>query len=293
MLDLARLLHRSIPRKRESIAAASLDSRFRGNGRGWLTAALRGLAGAGALFAASFAEAEAPAGYQPIYASPTRVNMGGRPVTADIALYADLKAAKAGDLRLALVTDVTDFIADVEKDLEKWVATHQERCGQRWAAGKPLIEFPTGAIRFALDIEFEIWTCGWNGEAEPSMLALETGSVDVTLNPFIDAGKLQASLGDFAIDNRSGVSKYLPLEFVLGGILEQEIKNLNLNPKFYKAPKPLIEEGFVYEAIRGDRNAEGRVIITARYKAQGPAAKLKTLADRVRAEGISSEGVKQ
>lgn len=245
------------------------------------------------LFAGATAFAAASAGYETIYDAPTRVNLGGRPVIANIALSTDRAAAKKGELKLVLTTDVTDFIADTERDLEKWVAAHQDRCGQRWGAGKPYIGFPKGAIRFALDIELEVWNCGWNGKGEPSRLTLDTGKVDVSLIPFAVDGKLQARLGEFKIDNRSGVSKYLPLEFVVRSILEQEIKKLNRNPKFYKAPKPLIEEGFVYESIAGDRNEQGRVIITARYRATGKESTLKRVADRVRAEGITSEGVKQ
>lgn len=244
-------------------------------------------------FLSCAAGAAAPKGYETIYDAPTRVNMGGRPVTADIVLYADRAVAKKGDLKLVLETDVTAFIADVERDLEKWVATHQERCGQRWAAGKPYIGFPQGAIRFALDIEYEVWNCGWNGKGDPSRLALETGKVDVTLVPAAVDGKLQASLGEFRIDNRSGVSKFLPLEFVLRGILEQEIRKLNENPKFYKPPAPFIGEKFGYEKIVGTTTAEGRVIITAHYRAKGKEAALKRVVDRVRSEGISAEGVKQ
>lgn len=252
---------------------------------------LSAIAAALAFFAPA-AEAAAPKGYAAIYDAPTRVNMGGRPVAADIVLYTDKAAAKKGDLKLILETDVTAFIADVERDLEKWVATHQERCGQRWAAGKPYIGFPEGAIRFALDIEYEVWNCGWNGKGDPSRIALETGRVDVTLVPAGVDGKLQASLGEFAIDNRSGMSKFLPLEFVLRGILEQEIKKLNENPKFYKAPKPFIDEKFGYEKIVGTTK-DDRVIITAHYRAKGKEAALKRVVDRVRSEGISAEGVKQ
>lgn len=239
------------------------------------------------------AVAAAPKSLERFYDAPTRVNMGGRPVTADIALYTDRALAKKGDLKLVLVTDVTDFIADVEKDLEKWVATHQDTCGQRWNAGKPIIDFPEGAIRFALEIELEVWNCGWNGKGEPGRMMLETGKIDVTLIPAAIDGKLQASLGDFSITNRSGVSKYLPLEFITQSIIEQELKKLNDNPKFYKAPKPFVDEGFVYESIAGDTGADNRVIITARYRAKGKESVLKTIADRVRSEGISAEGVKQ
>jgi hypothetical protein len=248
------------------------------------------VAAVAALLAAAVAP---PAGYEPIYDAPTRVNMGGRPVTADIALYADKKAAAQGDLRLVLMTDVTDFIGDVEKDLEKWAAAHQERCGQRWRAGDPLIEFPPNAIRFALAVELELWTCGWNGQSDPSRLALEGGTVDATLIPSVVDGRLQASLGEFSIDQRTGVSKYLPLEFVIKAILDQEIKKLNANPKFYKAPRPFIDEGFVYQSIRADRTDAGRVVITARYRARGKESALGRVADRVRAEGISAEGVKK
>ena len=250
---------------------------------------------AAAICALAFCAAAAavPDGYETIYDAPTRVNLGGRPVIADIALHADRAAAKKGDLKLALTTDVTDFIADVETDLEKWVADHQDPCGQRWKAGKPYIGFPKGAIRFALDIELAVYQCGWNGKSDPSLLTTETGHVDATLIPSAVDGKLQAALGDFSITNRGGVSKFLPLEFVTRAIAEQEIKKLNDNPKFYKAPKPLIDEGFGYESIVGETTSDDRVVITARYRAKGKEAALKRVADRVRAEGISSEGVKQ
>lgn len=233
-----------------------------------------------------------PAGYETIYDAPTRVNMGGRPVVAGIALHTDRKAAAAGDLKVVLTTDVTPFIADVEKDLEKWVKTHQDRCGQRWGAGKPVIAFPTGAIRFSLDIEVEVWNCGWDGKGEPGRFMREAGSIDVTLDPYVENGKLQARLAGLSIDNRSGMSKYLPLETVLSPILTEELKKLNANPKFYKAPKPFITEGFVYQSIAGQRTTAGRILITARYRAKGKEETLKRLVDRVRAEGIAAEGVK-
>ena len=248
---------------------------------------------AAAMIAGGAALAAAPDGYETIYDAPTRVNLGGRPVTAGIELATDRAAAKKGDLKLVLVTDVTDFIADVETDLEKWVAAHQDRCGQRWKAGKPVIDFPKGAIRFALDIELNVYHCGWNGKSDPSLWTTETGSIDVTLNPSAVDGRLQAALGAFSIGNRSGVSKYLPLEFVTRTLIEQEIKKLNENPKFYKAPIPFVEEGFGYEGISGETRDDGRVIITASYRAKGKEAALKRVVDRVRAEGISSEGVNQ
>ena len=246
-----------------------------------------------ALLAVLPARAAAPDGYETIYDAPTRVNLGGRPVIAGIELATDRAAAKKGDLQLLLITDVTDFIVDVEKDLEKWVAAHQDRCGQRWKAGKPYIGFPKVAIRFALDIELDVYHCGWNGKSDPTLLTSETGRVDATLTPSAVDGKLQAELSAFSIANRGGVSKFLPLEFVTRAIIEQEIGKLNENPKFYKAPKPIIDEGFGYEAIAGETRDDGRVIITARYRAKGKEAALTRVADRVRAEGISSEGVKQ
>lgn len=245
------------------------------------------------LAAGASALAAPPAGYETIYDAPTRVNMGGRPVTADIKLYADRKAAKAGNLKVVLETDVTDFIADVEKDLEKWVAAHQDPCGQRWTAGKPYIGFPDGSIRFALEIELQVYNCGWNGKGAPARMMLESGKVDVTLIPYADTGKLQARLGEFKIENRNGVSKYLPLEFVTRSIIDQELKKLNENPKFYKAPKPFIDEKFGYESIVGTVGKDKRVIITARYRAAGKETTLERLVDKVRSEGISAEGVKE
>lgn len=243
--------------------------------------------------APSLAASAPPRGYETIYDAPTRVNMGGRPVTAVIALHADRLLAKKGDLRLVLETDVSKFIIDVERDLENWVAAHQDRCGQRWNAGKPIIDFPKGAIRFALDIELQVYNCGWNGKGEPSRMMLETGFIDVTLIPSAVDGKLQASLGEFTITNRSGMSKFLPLEFVVGSILDQEIGRLNENPKFHKPPKPFVDEGFQYESIAGEADKKGRVVITARYRAKGPESVLSKIAERVRAEGISAEGAKQ
>lgn len=247
----------------------------------------------GALSSFSAAVAAAPASLEKFYDAPTRVNMGGRPVTANIALFADRALAKTGDLEIALVTDVTDFIADVEKDLEKWVAAHQDRCGQRWGAGKPIIDFPDGAIRFTLDVELQVYNCGWDGRGRPGRMMLEAGKIIVTLIPAAIDGKLQASLGDLSIANRSGVSQFLPLEFIAQSIIEQELKKLNDNPKFYKAPKPFADDGFVYESISGASDANKRVIITARYRAKGKESVLERLADRVRSEGISAEGVKQ
>ncbi len=236
---------------------------------------------------AATAAAQAPAGYEAIDAGPTNVNLGGRPVVADITVYADRAAAKRGDLRVALVTDVTSFIEETERDLENWVATHQERCGNRWGAGEPYIAFPPGAIRFALYLELEVWNCGWDGKGEPGRLAREAGKVDVTLNPYVEDGKLQARLGAFSITEQNGVSKYLPLEFVARQALNGELKKLNENRKFYRAPKPFYDEGFSYESIGAQKHAGDRVVITARYKARGPAETLQRLAKKMREEGVT------
>jgi hypothetical protein len=231
-------------------------------------------------------------GHKVIYDAPTTVNMGGREVVADIALHADINAAAKGVTRIALVTDVTKFIVDVEKDLAKWIAAHQDRCGERWAAGKPVIDFPDGAIRFAVDIEVEVWTCGLNGAGEPKRLTREGGDVDVTLLPYVEDGKLQARINAFTIKNRSGVSRYLPLELVVRRLLDDEMAKLNKNPKFYPAPKPFISEGFGYESIRGVKKGD-RTIIVARYRGKGAANAYSRLAARVKAEGIEAEGVKK
>lgn len=232
------------------------------------------------------AAAQAPVGYEPIYDEPTAVNLGGRPVVADIALYADMKAAARGDLRLALVTDVTPFIEETERDLENWIAAHQERCAERWGAGEPYIAFPPGAIRFALYLKFEMWNCGWDGKGQPGRIAREAGKIDVTLNPYIEDGKLQARLGALSISEQSGLSKYLPLEFVARQALAGELKKLNENRKFHRAPEPLYGEGFQYDSI-GAREADGRVVITARYQAKGSAEAFGRLAAKLRESGLT------
>lgn len=243
-----------------------------------------------ALLLAGAAAAQGPDDYDVIYDEPTKVNLGGRPVIADIAFYVDQTAAENDDLRLALVTDVTKFVDETEQDLENWIAARQERCGERWKAGEPLIAFPPGAIRFALYLEYEMWNCGWNGKGEPGRMARETGRIDVTLKPFVINGHLQAELTAFSITERSGVSKYLPLEYVTRRVLNSELKKLNYNPKFYKPPKPLYGEGFRYESISAKQTGDGRVVITARYKATGNAEKFDRVVDAVRRDGITSEG---
>lgn len=239
------------------------------------------------LTVAGAANAQPWIGHEVIYEGPTPVNLAGRPVVADIALHADMKAAEKKILRVALVTDVTTFVAQTETDLENWIATRQADCGERWKAGEPLIDFPQGAIRFALDLEIEYWTCGVDGKAAPSRLARETGRVDVTLIPYVEEGKLQARLGDFSIDNRTGVSKYLPLEFLVRRALDQELVKLNKNTKFYRAPKPFVGLGYKYESMKGEKKPDGRIIITARYRAAGEAAAYRTLAAKMREAGIS------
>ena len=233
--------------------------------------------------------AQAPDHFTLIYDEPTNVNLGGRPVIADIAFYTDEEAALDGDLQLALVTDVTKFVDETERDLENWIAAHQNRCGERWGAGEPTIEFPTGQIRFALYLENEMWNCGLRGRGEPGRFTRETGEIDVTLEPYIEEGKLQARLAALSIDQRSGVSRFLPLEFVLRRVLTSEINKLNLNQKFYQAPKPLIDDGFAYVSIDAEITEDERTVITARYEANGERAVLDRLMIRIREDGITQE----
>ncbi len=235
---------------------------------------------------AASATAQPWIGHVVIYEGPTPVDLAGRPVVADIALHADMNSAAKKILRVALLADVTKFVAQTETDLENWIANRKADCGERWRAGEPLIDFPQGAIRFAVDLEIEYWTCGVDGKARPSRLARETGRVDVTLIPYVEDGKLQTRLGNFSIDNRTGVSKYLPLEFIVRGALDQEIAKLNKNTKFYRAPKPFVDLGYKYESMKGERNLGGRVIIIARYRASGETSRYATLAAKVREAGI-------
>lgn len=233
------------------------------------------------------AKAQPPAGYEKIYDAPTAVNLAGRPVVADIALHADRAAARRGDLRLALVTDVTKFVAETEQDLENWIAGRRADCGERWKSGDPRISFPQNAIRFAIYLEIEYWTCGLRGQGEPARLAQETGNVDVTLVPYVADGKLQARLGAFELSEQTGLSKYLPLEFVIGRALEQELAKLNDNPKFYRAPQPLYAEGFVYDGLKAAQTADARIVITALYRARGDEAALDRIVRRLRASGVT------
>lgn len=231
------------------------------------------------------ARAQAPAGYAEIYNEPTNVNLGGRWVVADIALYAD--TPQAGELRLALVTDVTKFIEETGRDLENWVAARQDRCGERWDAGEPQISFPGDAIRFVLDLEYEMWSCGLGGQGAPGRIAREAGRIDVTLDPYVEDGKLQAGLAGLSVDEREGVSKYLPLEFVARQVINSELAKLNRNRKFYRAPNPLYAEGFEYESIGAEKLAGDRTVITARYRASGGLDKLDRLVEAVLEEGIT------
>jgi hypothetical protein len=235
----------------------------------------------------SVALAQTPEGFEKIYDAPTNVNLGGRWVVADIELYADMTAAQENELHVALVTDVTKFIEETEQDLENWIATHQDRCGERWSASEPIIEFPPGSIRFIVEIELEIWNCGFRGRGEPGRFAREAGRIDVTLDPYIEDGKLQARLQSFYVDDREGVSKYLPLEFVARRVVNSELDKLNKNRKFYRAPNPFADEGFEYESIRGRKLDGDRVVITARYRAAGGPEVLDRLVEAVRGDGIT------
>lgn len=240
-----------------------------------------------AALAAAGAAAQGPQGFTQIYSEPTNVNLGGRWVVADIALYADMEGVDRDDLRLALVTDVTKFIEQTEDDLRNWIATHQERCGNRWHADDPLIEFPDGAIRFALNLELEVWSCGWNGKGEPGRLTREAGKVDVTLQPYILGGRLQARLLAFSFGDRQGYSKYLPLESLARLMLDNELVKLNENRKFYRAPEPLNGEGFSYRNIEAKVGADGEVVITALYRTQGPSEKLDRVVAKLRKNGLT------
>ena len=233
--------------------------------------------------------AQAPHGFTQIYHEPTKANLGGRPVVADIALFVDAEAAKRRDLQLALVTDVTKFVVETEQDLKNWVASNQNRCGERWNADTPRISFPSGMIRFALYLEYEVWNCGLRGRGEPGRFAREAGAIDVTLEPYIEEGKLQVRLSELSIDERAGVSQYLPLEFVTRNVLERELAKLNKNKKFYQAPKPLIDEGFSYVSMDAEITSDKRVVITARYQAKGNAATFDRLITAISRDGITQE----
>lgn len=231
------------------------------------------------------AAAQAPDGYAQVYSEPTKVNLGGRPVIADIAFYT--RAGEGDDLNLALVTDVTKFVEETEEDLKRWVASNQNRCGERWNAGEPRILFPQGKIRFALYLEYEMWNCGLRGRGEPGRFAREAGEIDVTLEPYIQNGYLQARLDELSIGERAGVSQFLPLQYVTRRVLENELYKLNRNVKFYQTPKPLVDEGFSYVSIDAEITGDERVVITALYRAEG--ADLDRLIAAIRKDGITQE----
>ena len=238
------------------------------------------------------AEATAPIGpdaFELVYNEPTNVNLGGRPVTADIAYFIDSDGLGDGQIRLALVTDVTAFIQETQDDLKWWVSTNQDRCGQRWSAGEPIISFPDEAIRFQLELALEVYNCGWNRKSDPSRMAREAGAIDVTLSPYVENGRLQSRLEDFSIDQRAGVSKYLPLEFVAKRVIENEIAKLNKNRKFYRAPSPLTEAGLSYEAIYAEKTETGRVVVTAIYKGSGDQSDIEALIEKTETDGITQE----
>lgn len=235
--------------------------------------------------AMSLSAEEAPSTTK-FYDEETRVNLGGRWVEADIALYGEETADGRGT-KVALVTDVTKFIDETERDLENWIATKQERCGERWSAGEPVIAFPDGKIRFALDLTVEVWTCGLRGRAEPSRFTRESGKVDVVLEQYVEDGWLQARLHRFDIDVSEGVSRYLPLEFITRRILNAELANLNKNTKFYRPPNPLYEEGFRYVSLTGRVTDGDRVIMKARFINKNEQVDLDDLATSFREEGLT------
>lgn len=228
--------------------------------------------------------AQAPAGYEKIYDTPTRVNLGGRPVIADIEFH---EQREGGETRLALVTDVTEFVVETEQDLKNWIANRRNECGERWKSGEPRINFPDNAIRFSIYLEIEYWTCGLRGQGDPSRLAQETGSVAVTLIPYVEDGKLQARLGAFTLSEQTGLSKYLPLEFVVRRALTQELEKLNDNPKFYRAPQPLLDEGFVYEGISATKTADSRIVITALYRGDASQTARDRMLRTLRTRGVT------
>jgi len=230
------------------------------------------------------ASAQAPAGYDKIYDAPTQVNLGGRPVIADIEFH---QKSTSGKTQLALVTDVTKFVVETENDLKNWIANRRNECGERWKSGEPRISFPDNAIRFAIYLEIEYWSCGWNGKGTPGRMAQETGTVDVTLIPYVEKGKLQARLGAFTLSEQTGISKYLPLEFIVRRALEQELDKLNDNPKFYRAPQPLFDENFAYEGITAAETEDDRIIITARYAAAPTPGAMDRILARLRTQGIT------
>jgi hypothetical protein len=225
--------------------------------------------------------------YSTFYTGPTKVNLAGRPVVADISLSADMAAAKKGDLKVNLTTDVTKFVDQTEKDLKDYIATRWEKCGERWSSGEPVIQFPNNAIRFQMAVTVEYWQCGIDGKGKPGRMTRDSGSVDVTLIPFVDQGKLQAKLGPLDIKVTQGMGKYMPLEFVTKRAIEGELKKLNANPKFYRAPNPLYAEGFRYDGIGARVTKEQRVIITARYRAIGKEDAFPRLASKMASQGIT------
>lgn len=233
------------------------------------------------------AYARPPAGMTTFYQGPTKVNLAGRPVVADIALHADMEAAAKGALKIALTTDVTKFVDETESDLKTYIAGRYSECGERWTSSDPDIAFPSNSIRFRMELTVEYWQCGWNGKSPPSRLTRDGGKVDVTLVPYVENGKLQARLGDLSIVVTEGLGKYLPLEFLIKRALDGELKKLNGNPKFYRAPNPLYAELFRYESIAAKVDADKRVLITARYGANGTAKALDRIAARMKTEGVT------
>lgn len=242
---------------------------------------------AGALAVPAMAQTDAPDGYETFWDEPTRVNLAGRPVLADIALHFHQSKIERDDLDIALTTDVTKFVVETERDLENWINARRERCGERWGAENAEISFPDGNIRFQMKIIFEYYQCGLRGNADPSAIAHESGQIDVVLEPYVENGKLQAQLGKLEINNRKGVSRVLPLEFALKRVVDSELKKLNDNPKFYRAPEPLFSENLVYESINGEVTNDDRIVITAHYVGDGDEAALVRIMRGLREDGVT------
>jgi hypothetical protein len=138
-------------------------------------------AGAAAPAAPIAPYARPPAGLTTFYAGPTKVDLAGRPVIADIALHADMAAAQKGALKIALTTDVTTFVDQTEKDLKDYIAGRTSACGERWSSNEPEISFPADSIRFTMEIAVEFWQCGLDGKAKPARMTRDGGRIDVTL----------------------------------------------------------------------------------------------------------------
>ncbi|MBY0420864.1 MAG: hypothetical protein K2Q06_01075, partial [Parvularculaceae bacterium] len=123
---------------------------------------------------------------------------------------------------------------------------------------------------------------------KPARMTRDGGVIDVTLAPYVADGKLQAKLGAFSIDvTTPGVSKYMPIEFVAKRAVENELKKLNGNPKFYRPPNPLFAETFRYDSIGAAVLADKRVVITARYRTVGKPEAFGRIAQKMKTVGVT------